>query len=216
MLTAAAHQELERRGIAHFALRNGSLADLYQSTFELADRFDAAEGAVTWLSHMETLTAEAAAHVSRALAATGLDAPRVLFVLGRNPAPPATLYVAGRTALQQDVIAQLGLKNACDERDAIVAMPFDRAAALRPDLIVEVRADRRDGDAAVLESLEAWAAHPDVPAVRLGAVHVLPEPWPLFAGPRIENLHALLATFAADWASKAAETRGPAVPAARP
>ena len=214
MLTADAHRELGRRGIPHFALRNESLADLYQSVFELADRFDAAEGAVTWLSHMEVLTSEASAHVARALSATGLEPPRVLFVLGRNPVPPATVYVAGATSLQQDVLAKLGLRNACAERDAIAAMPFDRAAALLPDLIVEVRADRRNADAAVLESLEAWAGHPEVPAVRVGAVHVVPEAWPLFAGPRVENLHALLATFAADWASKAAETRAPAAPPA--
>ena len=219
MLTSASHRELQSRSIPHFAVRNGSLADLYQSTFELADRFDAAEGAVTWLAHMEKLTTDAAAHVARALSATGLEPPRVLFVLGRNPAPPVTVYVAGFASLQQDVLAKLGLRNACGERAGVVPMPFDRAAALRPDLIVEVRADRRNGDAAVRESLEAWATHPEVPAVRLGAVHVLPEAWPLFAGPRVEDLHATLATFAADWASKADGARragAPAAPAEHP
>ena len=75
----------------------------------------------------------------------------------------------------------------------------DEAAALRPDILVEIRTG---GDAAVIAALTDWAARADIPAVRTGDVHVLTDAWALRAGPRIDLLLSALADYAAQWAEK--------------
>ena len=79
-------------------------------------------------------------------------------------------------------------------------MSLAEAAALGPDVVVEIRSGAKDDG--VVSALSDWLAFPGLPAVRAGAVHILSEPWALRAGPRIDLLLSSLADYAARWAEK--------------
>ena len=172
-----------------------------QCVYELADRFGVEENARVWLETMNEITGETAARVATAVTRAGGKAPSVLVVLGRPASAPDRVLCAGRQSFHHGILDALALPNACPGEVQYAEMSLDEAAALRPDILVEVRTAGK-GDAAVLAVLSDWAARPDVPAVRARAVHVLSEPWALRAGPRIDLLLSTLADYAEQWAEK--------------
>ena len=198
MFSAGLHKALMERRVGHFTVRNATLSDYYQCVYELADRFGVEEKARVWLETMNEITGEAAARVATAVTRAG-RAPSVLVVLGRPASAPDRVLCAGRQSFHQGILDALALPNACPGEVQYAEMSLDEAAALRPDVLVEVRTGGR-GDDAVLAVLSDWAARPDVPAVRARAVHVLSEPWALRAGPRLDLLLSALADYADQWA----------------
>ncbi len=204
MFTAELHRAMEERRIGHFTVRNATLSEFFHSTYELAVRFGAEDTARIWLETMDEVTGEAAARVATAATRAGGRTPSVLVVLGRPAAAPGRVLVAGRRSLHQGLLDSLALPNACADEAQHVEMSLAEAAALRPDVVVEVRAGGK-GDEAVLSALTDWAAFLDVPAVRARAVHVLSEPWALRSGPRIDLLLSALADYAEQWAEHNAE-----------
>ena len=200
MFSADLHRALEERRLSHFTVRNATLSDFYQCVYELADRFGAEETARLWLETMNEITGEAAGRVAAAVTRAGGRAPAVLLVLGRPASSPDRVLAAGRQSFHQGLLDALALPNACPGEVQYAEMSLDEAAALRPDVLVEIRAG--GDDAAVLSVLSDWAARPGVPAVRTGDVHVLTDAWALRAGPRIDILLSTLADYAARWAEK--------------
>ena len=150
---------------------------------------------------VDELTGEASGRVATAVTRAGGRAPSVLLVLGRPASSPDRLLAAGRQSFHQGLLDALSLPNACPEEVQYSELTLDEAAALRPDVLVEIRTGD-GGDGAVVSLLGDWAARPDVPAVRSGDVHVLTDAWALRAGPRIDLLLAALADYAAQWAEK--------------
>ena len=201
MLSADLHKILEERRLSHFSVRNATLSDFYQSVYELAVRFGSEATARIWLETMDEITGEASGRVATAVTRAGGRAPSVLLVLGRPASSPDRLLAAGRQSFHQGLLDALSLPNACPEEVQYSELTLDEAAALRPDVLVEIRTGD-GGDGAVVSLLGDWAARPDVPAVRTGDVHVLTDAWALRAGPRIDLLLAALADYAAQWAEK--------------
>ena len=204
MFSADLHKALEERRISHFTVRNATLSEFYQCVYELAVRFGAEETARIWLETMDEITGEAAARAAAAVTRAGGKAPSVLLVLGRPASSPDRLLAAGRQSFHQGLLDALSLPNACPGEVQYSELSLDEAAALRPDVLVEIRAGGGDGDA-VVSILGDWAARPAVPAVRTGDVHVLTDAWALRAGPRIDLLLSSLADYAAQWAEHNAE-----------
>ena len=199
MLSADLHRILEERRLSHFSVRNATLSDFYQCAYELAVRFGAEETARLWLETMDEITGEASRRVAAAVTRAGGRAPSVLLVLGRPASSPDRLLAAGRQSFHQGLLDALALPNACPGEVQYSELSPDEAAALRPDILVEIRTG---GDAAVIAALTDWAARADIPAVRTGDVHVLSDAWALRAGPRIDLLLSALADYAAQWAEK--------------
>ena len=199
MLSADLHRILEERRLSHFSVRNATLSDFYQCAYELAGRFGAEETARLWLETMDEITGEASRRVAAAVTRAGGRAPSVLLVLGRPASSPDRLLAAGRQSFHQGLLDALALPNACPGEVQYSELSPDEAAALRPDILVEIRTG---GDAAVIAALTDWAARADIPAVRTGDVHVLTDAWALRAGPRIDLLLSALADYAAQWAEK--------------
>ena len=200
MLSADLHRILEERRLSHFSVRNATLSDFYQCAYELAVRFGAEETARIWLETMDEITGEASRRVAAAVTRAGGRAPAVLLVLGRPASSPDRLLAAGRQSFHQGLLDALALPNACPGEVQYSELSLDEAAALRPDVLVEIRTG--GGDAAVVAALTDWAARADIPAVRTGDVHVLSDAWALRAGPRIDLLLSALADYAAQWAEK--------------
>ena len=200
MFSADLHKALEERRLSHFTVRNATLSDFYQCVYELAVRFGEEETARLWLETMNEITGDAAGRVATAATRAGGRAPSVLLVLGRPASSPDRVLAAGRQSFHQGLLDALALPNACPGEVQYAEMSLDEAAALRPDVLVEIRP--AGGDEAVLSVLGDWAARPDAPAVRTGDVHVLTDAWALRAGPRIDLLLSTLADYAARWAEK--------------
>lgn len=200
MLSADLHRILEERRLSHFSVRNATLSDFYQCAYELAVRFGAEETARLWLETMDEITGEASRRVAAAVTRAGGRAPSVLLVLGRPASSPDRLLAAGRQSFHQGLLDALALPNACPGEVQYSELSLDEAAALRPDVLVEIRAG--GGDDGVIAALTDWAARADIPAVRTGDVHVLTDAWALRAGPRIDLLLSALADYAAQWAEK--------------
>ena len=201
MLSADLHRILEERRLSHFSVRNATLSDFYQCAYELAVRFGAEETARLWLETMDEITGEASRRVAAAVTRAGGRAPSVLLVLGRPASSPDRLLAAGRQSFHQGLLDALALPNACPGEVQYSELSPDEAAALRPDVLVEIRTGGSGDDAAV-SALADWAARPGVPAVRTGDVHVVTDAWALRAGPRIDLLLTALADYAAQWAEK--------------
>jgi ABC-type Fe3+-hydroxamate transport system substrate-binding protein len=198
MFSAGLHKALMERRLGHFTVRNATLSDYYQCVYELAVRFGAEETARIWLETMNEITGEAAGRVATAVTRAGGKAPSFLVVLGRSAASPDRVLAAGRQSFHQGFLDALALPNACPGEVQYAEMSLAEAAALHPDVIVEIRSGAKDSD--VVSALSDWIAFPDAPAVRARAVHVLSEPWALRAGPRIDLLLSALADYAAQWA----------------
>lgn len=201
MLSADLHKILGERRISHVSVRSATLSDFYQSVYELGVRFGAEETARIWLETMDEITGEAAGRVSTAVTRAGGRAPSVLLVLGRPASSPDRLLAAGRQSFHQGLLDALSLPNACPGEVQYSELSPEEAAALRPDVLVEIRTGGSGDDAAV-SALADWAARPGVPAVRTGDVHVVTDAWALRAGPRIDLLLTALADYAAQWAEK--------------
>jgi ABC-type hemin transport system substrate-binding protein len=201
MFSADLHKSLEERSLSHFTVRNATLSDYYQCVYELADRFGVEEMARVWLETMNEITGEATVRVATAVARAGGKSPTVLFLLGRPASSPDRVLAAARQSFHQGILDALALPNACPGEVQYAEMSLAEAAALRPDVVVEIRAGAK-GDEGVLASLTDWAAFLDVPAVRARAVHVVSEPWALRSGPRIDLLLSALADYAEQWAEQ--------------
>ena len=200
MLSADLHRILEERRLSHFSVRNATLSDFYQCAYELAVRFGAEETARLWLETMDEITGEASRRVAAAVTRAGGRAPSVLLVLGRPASSPDRILAAGRQSFHQGLLDALALPNACPGEVQYSELSPDEAAALRPDILVEIRTG--GGDDGVIAALTDWAARADIPAVRTGDVHVRTDAWALRAGPRIDLLLSALADYAAQWAEK--------------
>jgi ABC-type hemin transport system substrate-binding protein len=203
MFSAGLHKALMGRRVGHFTVRNATLSDYYQCVYELADRFGVEENARVWLETMNEITGEAAARVATAVTRAGGKAPSVLVVLGRPASAPDRVLCAGRQSFHHGILDALALPNACPGEVQYAEMSLAEAAALKPDVLVEIRSGAKDDG--VVSALSDWVAFPGMPAVRAGAVHVLSEPWALRAGPRIDLLLSALAYYASQWAEHNAE-----------
>lgn len=201
MFSADLHKAFEERRLSHFTVRNATLSDYYQCVYELADRFGAEGMARVWLETMNEITGEAAGRVATAVSRAGGRSPSVLFLLGRPASSPDRVLAAGRQSFHQGILDALSLPNACPGEVQYAEMSLAEAAALRPDVVVEVRTGGKDGSS-VVAVLSDWAAFPGAPAVRTGDVHVLTESWALRAGPRLDLLLSVLADYAAQWAER--------------
>ncbi len=196
------HDALEKARISHLAVRTEPLDDLLQGVHELGVRFGAADMAEAWLEHVAEVFGRERERVAVAASAVGRT-PRVLFVLGDAADAPGRVRVAGRQSYQGGVIEAIGAENACTNEAVSAIIPRSAVAAMRPDVVVEVRPKAADRPAALEAALRAWAAAP-FPALLAGDWHVTFGPGPLRPGPQIDRLAEAFGAHIGVWAEHAA------------
>lgn len=199
------HGALEKARLNHLAVKTDPLDALLQGVFELGVRFGAAEEAEAWLERVAGVFDRERDRVAVAASAAG-RAPTVLFVMG--DAAGGALRVAGRQAWQSGVVEAIGAANAVTNEAVSALLPRAAAAALRPDVVVEVRPAAEESPAGLEAAFRAWAGTP-FPALLSGDWHVLFDSAPLRPGPRVDVLAQTLGDFVSAWADNRAAAAVP-------
>lgn len=116
----------------------------------------------------------------------GTPRPRVLLVVGRTPGSLSGLYAAGQGSFMDDLLQRAGGQNALAptlgqwpqiNKEALLASP--------PDVILEFAPQGLDAAQETRQAREAWAALPQLEAVKQGRVHRLVGSHLLLPGPRV-------------------------------
>ena len=123
-----------------------------------------------------------------AVAVEGLDRPRVLVVVGRNPGGGrvGTLWAAAADTFYDDVIGLAGGVNAIS--NTVIRYPElsrEGVIAVDPDVILDVVADGGARGVGLDAAAADWLELEDLRAVRSHRVHVLMQDFVVIPGPRI-------------------------------
>lgn len=204
MVDSPLHNELAARKISHLGIKAGTPTDLYQSVFELAERFDETDRATAWCAQIDVLSSALRERIETDCTRVGRT-PAVLLVVGRMK---DGLAVAGSQSFHQGLFDALGIRNACLDPAPWKILTDREVAALRPDIILEARPGASDED--IVRAATDWTKAPESPAVRTGDVHILTEPWILRSGPRIDDFLRTVALHVHTWSSRS--TPAPAQP----
>lgn len=121
-------------------------------------------------------------------AVEGLDRPKTLVVVGREPGGGrvGTLWAAAGDTFYDDVIRLAGGVNAIP--DTVIRYPelsHEGLIAVDADVVLDVVADGGVRGVSVEEAAADWLGLGDLRAVRNGRVHVLMEDFVVIPGPRI-------------------------------
>jgi len=122
------------------------------------------------------------------IAVEGLDRPRVLVVVGRDPGGGrvGTLWAAAADTFYDDVIGLAGGVNAIS--NTVIRYPelsLEGVMAVDPDVILDVVADGGERGVRLDTAAADWLELEDLRAVRDHRVHVLMQDFVVIPGPRI-------------------------------
>ena len=188
------HAALAKLKISHIGVPANSLEDIYQSVWDLAQRFDACENATIWLGQINAITA-------KAKAAAPKKAPRILVCAGRDPASLDRLYISGRNNFYAGIMTIIGGTNAYTGPLPFPMVSLEGVIKMNPDIIVDIITGDHS-DRAVFNALYKWGDLATVNAVKSSDVHILTEPWAVRPGPRIGLLINTMSDYVAEWDKK--------------
>lgn len=200
MVDSELHNELAARRISHLGIKAGTPTDLYQSVFELAERFDETDRATAWCAQIDVLSSALRERIELDCTRAGRT-PTILLVVGRMK---DGLVVAGAQSFHQGLFDALGVRNACLDPAPWKILADPQIAALRPDIILEARPGASDEE--IVRAATDWSSAPESPAIRSGDVHILTEPWILRSGPRIDDFLRTVALHVHTWSLRATPT----------
>ncbi len=184
------HDALARLRINHLGVPANALADIYQSVWELAERFDAQDRARLWLEHMDALNRRVAAQAPS-------RTPRMLVCAGRDPDAFSRIYISGKNNFYAGIIEQVGGVNAYSGPLPYPMVSLEGIVQMNPDIIIDILVDASREE--VINALEQWGRLLRVNAVRTGSVHILTDAWAARPGPRIDRLIQTLAGHVSEW-----------------
>ena len=115
----------------------------------------------------------------------GLDRPRTLLVIGRQPGTLQSVYAAGGSGFMNEVLEVAGGQNVFEDVKRESIQPSSETLLRRaPDVLLELRATEPAGNYPGGD-LEVWNALASVPAVRDRKVHSIVGEHVVVAGPRL-------------------------------
>ncbi len=115
----------------------------------------------------------------------GLDRPRTLLVIGRQPGTLQGVYAAGGVGFLQEILAVAGGENVFADVSRESVQPSSETLLARaPDALLELHASTPAGDYAA-NDLKVWNTLASIPAVRTARVHSLVGDSVVVAGPRL-------------------------------
>ena len=188
------HTALAKLKINHLGVPANSLNDIFQSVWDLSQRFDAGENATLWLEHMNAV-------MDKAKEKAPSKAPRILVCAGRDAASLDRLYISGKGNFYEGVMKVVGGVNAYEGAMPTPMVSLEGVVKMNPDIIVDVVLGDPSGES-VLNALCQWGDLATINAVKTGDVHILTEPWAVRPGPRIDMLIKTLSGYVEEWNGK--------------
>lgn len=184
------HAALAKLRINHLGVPAHSLNDIYQSIWELSERFNAQENAKLWMEHMDTLNQRIQADIPS-------RKPRILVCAGRDVNAINRLHISGKNNFYEDIVTLVGGENAYSGKLPYPMISLEGVIKMNPDIIVDiVISDTPEG---VINALHQWSHLTSVNAIKTGSVHILTESWAARPGPRIDKLIRTLAEYVTEW-----------------
>lgn len=186
VIVMQSHEELHRRlrdlGLDTLRVDQHDVEGIMASVDAIAVRCGVGERG----RHLVDLLQAALGEVS--IAVKGLDRPRTLVVVGREPGGGrvGTLWAAADDTFYDDVIRLAGGVNAVP-RTAIRYPELSREGliAVDADVILDVVADGGVRKISVEDAAAEWLEFGDLRAVQSGRVHVLMDDFVVIPGPRV-------------------------------
>jgi len=115
----------------------------------------------------------------------GLDRPRTLLVIGRQPGTLQGVYAAGGLGFLQEMLTAAGGENVFADVSRESVQPSSETLLARaPDALLELRATTPAGDYPA-NDLGVWNTLASIPAVRTARVHSVVGDFVVVAGPRL-------------------------------
>lgn len=175
-------RQMQRGGIPTWTFTHGGLEGALQSMVDVGARVGHPAEANALVARirarLDAVRATAARH----------PRPRVLLVFGREPGTLRGLYASGGIGFLHDLVQIAGGENVfADVRRESVQASTELILVRKPDVILEVRADRPADGAAVERERRAWAPLGSVPAVRNGRIAWLAGTDLVIPGPRLAD-----------------------------
>ena len=129
----------------------------------------------------------------------GLDRPRTMLVIGRQPSTLQGIYVQGGSGFLNEMLEVAGGQNVFEDVKRESVQPSSETLLRRaPDVLIELRAPEPAGDYPAGD-LGVWNTLASIPAVRNGRVHLLVGDFVVVAGPRLaEGAEAIARTLHPD------------------
>ncbi|MEW5982725.1 MAG: helical backbone metal receptor [Acidobacteriota bacterium] len=180
--------QLQRAGIATYAYRHGTLADIGATMRELGARIG-----------LDSAGSLAADRLDRQLEAVrervrGLRRPRAMLVIGREPGSLRAVQVSGGYGFLHDLIECAGGANVfADVKRESLDVTTETILARAPEVIIELHYSNRPAEAVVAAEGEPWHSLSAVPAIRDGRVVLLYGGELVVPGPRVARTASLFA-----------------------
>jgi iron complex transport system substrate-binding protein len=179
--------QLARARIPVFVYSHAGLADVTATLRAVGTRVGRAAEADRLAADIERRIAAVRARTAKR------PRPRTLIVFGREPLALRGIYASGGVGFVHDIVQAAGGDNVFgDVRREAVQATTEQILARKPELILELRADRLPPD--VLErERRVWDTLASVPAVKSGRVRIVIDVRTVVPGPRVPEAVELIA-----------------------
>jgi iron complex transport system substrate-binding protein len=186
----------KKAGIQTFNYRHGA-TDAILGTFDTITALGAATGHEAQAREVVVRMTTGLDRVRMRVA--GLDRPRTMLVIGRQPSTLQGIYVQGGSGFLNEMLEVAGGQNVFEDVKRESVQPSSETLLRRaPDVLIELRAPEPAGDYPAGD-LGVWNTLASIPAVRNGRVHLLVGDFVVVAGPRLaEGAEAIARTLHPD------------------
>jgi iron complex transport system substrate-binding protein len=172
----------KRAGIQTFNYRHAA-TDAVLGTLDIITELGAATGREAQAHELVVRITTGLENVRKRVA--GLDRPRTLLVIGRQPAALQGIYVAGGSGFLNELLEIAGGQNVFEDIKRESVQPSSETLLRRaPDMLLELRATQPAGNYPA-NDLEVWNVLASIPAVRDHHVHAVVGDHVVVAGPRL-------------------------------
>ena len=172
----------KRAGVSTFNYRHGA-ANAIPGTFDTITALGGATGHEA--QAREVVTRMMSRLDGLRMRVAGLDRPRTMLVIGRQPKTLQGLYVAGGSGFLNEMLDVAGGRNVFDDVQRESVQPSSETLLRRaPDVLLELRATEPAGNYPGGD-LEVWNTLASIPAVRNGRVQALVGDYVVVPGPRL-------------------------------
>jgi iron complex transport system substrate-binding protein len=172
----------KQAGIPTFNYRH-AVTDAILGTFDTITALGAATGHEAQARELVVRVTSALDDIRMRVA--GLDRPRTLLVIGRQPKTLQGIYVQGGSGFLNEMLEIAGGQNVFEDVKRESVQPSSETLLRRaPDVLLELRATQPAGDYPGGD-LEVWNTLASIPAVRNQRVHALVGDHVVVPGPRL-------------------------------
>ena len=186
----------KKAGVRIFNYRHG-VTDAILATLDTITALGAATGHEAQAREVDVRITTGLDRVRMRVA--GLDRPRTMLVIGRQPSTLQGIYVQGGRGFLNELLEVAGGQNVFEDVKRESVQPSSETLLRRaPDVLIELRAPEPAGDYRAGE-LEVWNTLASIPAVRDRRVHLVVGDFVVVAGPRLaEGAEAIARTLHPD------------------